>query len=82
MRTRGLSFKVFQSVFNSPLYLLYTSGLSSLTSSKARCVVFNACQIQIVVPAFQVLVHAVALAARLGVVVTVVAPADTRGTSH
>lgn len=57
-------------------------GPGPLTGSEAGCVVFDACQVQVVVPAFQVLIHTVALAAWLGVVVTVVAPVDTCGTSH
>lgn len=65
----------------SPLPL-YTPGRGPLTGSETGCVVFYACQVQVVVPAFQVLIHTVALAARLGVVVTVVAPVDTSGTSH
>lgn len=56
-------------------------GLRPLTGSEARRVVFNACQVQVMVPALQVLIHTVALAAGLGVVVTVVAPADTSGTT-
>lgn len=57
------------------------SGLRPLTNSEARRVVLNACQVQVMVPALQVLIHTVALAARLGVVVTVVAPEDTSRTT-
>lgn len=82
MRAPGCGFKGPWSVF-SPLPLpLYAPGSGPLTGSKAGCVVFNACQVQVVVPALEVLIHTVALAARLGVVVTVVAPVDTSGTSH
>lgn len=82
MRAPGCSFKGPRSVFLPPLSPLFTPGPAPLTGSKAGCVVFDACQVQVVVPAFQVLIHTVALAARLGVVVTVVAPVDTSGTSH
>lgn len=74
MRAPGLGFKGATASLPSPLC---TPGPGPLTSSEAGCVVFDACQVQVVVPAFQVLVHTVALAARLGVVVSVVAPADT-----
>lgn len=82
MRAPGCSFKGPQSVFSPPPLPLYTPGPGPLTGSEAGCVVFDACQVQVVVPAFQVLIHTVALAARLGVVVTVVAPVDTSSTSH
>lgn len=87
MRAPGRSFKGARSVFPPPPTTtippcLHTPGPGPLTGSEAGCVVFDACQVQVVVPAFQVLIHTVALAARLGVVVTVVAPVDTSGTSH
>lgn len=55
-----------------------------LTRSKAGCVVLDASQVQVVVPSLQVLVYAVALAARLGVavLVTVVAPGRGEGGKH
>lgn len=82
MRAPGCSFKGATVCVFSPPSPALTPGTGPLTGSKAGCVVFNACQVQVVVPAFQVLIHTVALAARLGVVVTVVAPVDTSGTFH
>lgn len=87
MRAPGRSFKRCPVCVPPPLTTtippcLHTPGPGPLTGSEAGCVVFDACQVQVVVPAFQVLIHTVALAARLGVVVTVVAPVDTSGTSH
>lgn len=79
MRAPGCGFKGPLFAFLLPSF---PPGSGPLTGSEAGCVVFDACQVQVVVPTFQVLIHTVALAARLGVVVTVVAPVDTSGTSH